>query len=228
MEKEYFTDNLGLKDNLFLSISEAADRRACSPEHLLGRALCGQLAIFAQAVTGTDKVWEGNEGVLAPIFQVSVGQLKQILDNDGATIDPDITLGDNGFIWVLGAPRQIRVEENDLRVLSSESIASNTSSSFNTNETNLLSNDDNHFDPEKYLNLKLSEGLSPEEIIIELVEQYGTSKEKFYGLIARSFCGDQTNRCNSTWRKRGQRMYLNAKKKLAEKNATLPHPSVTP
>lgn len=213
MEKEFFTDNFGMKDNLFLSLTEAADRLACSPEHLLGRALCGQLAIFAQAVTGDFKVWEGNEGTLAQTFQVSVGQLKQILDNNGATINPDLIRdgSHNSWEWPLSAPQQVRVEVRDLRVKLPEPTGMLTD--FYPDGTLEQTADISSITPEELLQRRESEGVSRDKIVIELVERHIAN----YGWIARNMFVFPNSSSNATWRKRGWREY---KKALATQNAT--------
>lgn len=121
MEKEF---NTVLPKNIYSSLSVEAARLSCSVNDLQDLALCGNPMIYAQAVTGAYKGLDGNEEIYAPIFQISTGQLKKILDNNGAVIDPDINLGQNVAIWLFGAPRQIRVEVNDLRVLLPESANS--------------------------------------------------------------------------------------------------------
>jgi hypothetical protein len=69
------------------------------------------------------------------------------------------------------------------------------------------------FSPEEHIERMISEGKSQDEITIELVEQYGTKREKYYGLIARKFCENDINLSNGAWRSRGMRMYQAANKK---------------
>jgi hypothetical protein len=76
------------------------------------------------------------------------------------------------------------------------------------------------FDASKHIDLRLSEGMTPAEIAVELVDDYGTQKEKYYGLIARKLYHYPESSSNSTWRKRGEREYKKAKESVRPKNAT--------
>lgn len=73
--------------------------------------------------------------------------------------------------------------------------------------------DQDSFDARKYIETCLSNGKNPDEIAIELVEIYGTNKEKYYGVIGRMLAGydEKGHFSNVTWRQRGYRFYKKVK-----------------
>lgn len=75
------------------------------------------------------------------------------------------------------------------------------------------------FDAEKYIDNCLSQGKKLEEIAIELVEKYGTKKEKYYGIIGRKLSGHNENDffSDETWRQRGLRFYKQIKNCMSKK-----------
>ncbi len=75
------------------------------------------------------------------------------------------------------------------------------------------------FDAEKYIDNCLLQGKKLEEIAIELVEKYGTKKEKYYGLIGRKLSGHNENDffSDETWRQRGLRFYKKIKNCMSKK-----------
>lgn len=109
------TDNIyKTTKNIFLSLPEAAKRLKCTVEDLQERGLCEHTSIFAQAITNIFEGLDGSERIQAPVFAISTGQLKKILDNNGASIDPNADI--NPFLWAF-PPTQVRVEVKDLRVV---------------------------------------------------------------------------------------------------------------
>ena len=71
------------------------------------------------------------------------------------------------------------------------------------------------FNPMVFLENGISEGKSKDAIIVELVENHGSKREKFYGTIARWLFPNNEYPSNASWRSAGFRAYKTAKKKLS-------------
>jgi len=123
----------------------------------------------------------------------------------------------------------LRLLKKDLKIIKPSLEFTATEHDLQTSTEQTKTKNADSFRPKEFITTSLSLGKKPTEIAVDLVDNHGTRKEKFYGLIGRMLSGydDKISVCNATWRQRGSRFYKKAKA-LIHENVTTPHSAVTP